>query len=175
MLEDTKRKIRCDTLLLSLGLIPENELSKNVGIDLDDLTGGPIVNENYETSLAGVFACGNCLQVYDTVDVLAQGAKNAGRNAAKKASPSKKKLKVKPGKGIRYIVPQLISKPEKIHFTLRVKKPSNSVTLKIKSQGNEIFSKKLRYVNPANMVEFDTLISPEIFKNTSELEVYLSE
>jgi len=175
ILTETKRKIKCDTLLLSLGLIPENELSENVGIEIDELTGGPIVNQFYETSLSGVFACGNCLQVYDTVDVLSQGAKNAGKYATKKITSSDKNLKVKPGKGIRHIIPQIISKPQKIHFTLRVQDPSQSVTLKINANGTEVFKKKLRYVNPANMVEFDTLISPEIFKKASELEVFLDE
>lgn len=171
----TKQKIKCDTLLLSLGLIPENELSENVGIKLDELTGGPIVNQFYETSLPGVFACGNCLQVYDTVDVLTQGAKNAGKYAAKKVSSSNENIKVKLGKGIRHIVPQIISKPQTIHFTLRVQKPRQSVTLKIKAKGNELFSKKLRYANPANMIEFDMLFSPEIFENAYELEVFLDE
>lgn len=175
IIPETEQKIKCDTLLLSLGLIPENELSENIGIKIDELTGGPIVNQFYETSLPGVFACGNCLQVYDTVDVLSQGAKNAGRYAAKKESSSNKNIKVKSGKGIRYIVPQKITKPENIHFTLRVKKPSKSVTLKINSEGKEIFSKKLRYVNPANMVEFETQITSEIFKTASELEVSLDE
>jgi len=175
IIPETEQKIKCDTLLLSLGLIPENELSENVGIKIDELTGGPIVNQFYETSLPGVFACGNCLQVYDTVDILAQGAKNAGKYAAKKVSFSNKNIKVNPGKGIRYIVPQIISKPETIHFTLRVKKPDQSVTLKINAEDNEFFSKKLRYVNPANMVEFDALISKDIFENTEELEVFIDE
>jgi len=175
ILPETKQKITCDTLLLSLGLIPENELSENVGIKLDELTGGPIVNQFYETNLPGVFACGNCLQVYDTVDVLAKGAQNAGEYAAKKVPSSNKTIKVKPGKGIRHIVPQIISSTHIIHFTLRVKNPNQSVTLKIHAEGNELFSKKLRYVNPANMVEFDTSISPEIFESINELKVFLDE
>ncbi|UCD13802.1 MAG: FAD-dependent oxidoreductase, partial [Thermoplasmatales archaeon] len=75
IIPETEREIKCDTLLLSLGLIPENELSRNVGIEIDDVTGGPVVNQFFETSLSRVFACGNCLQVYDTVDVLAMDAK----------------------------------------------------------------------------------------------------
>ena len=175
ILPGTEQKIACDTLLLSLGLIPENELSENVGIKLDEWTGGPVVDQCYETSLSGVFACGNCLQVYDTVDVLAQGAKNAGRYAAQNLSSSDKKMKVRAGKGIRSIVPQLISKSQTIHFTLRVKKPCQSVTLKINTDKNVLFEKKLRYVNPANMVEFDTHISAELFETADELEVVLDE
>ena len=175
ILPETKKKIKCDTLLLSLGLIPENELTENAGIEIDEFTGGPIVNQSYETNLPGVFACGNCLQVYDTVDILAKGAKNAGKYAAEKSFSSNKTIKVNPGKGIRYIVPQIISKPQTINFTLRVKKPNQTVTLKINAGGNEFFSKKLKYVNPANMVEFETFISKDIFENTNEMEVFLDE
>ncbi len=172
---DTQRKISCDTLLLSLGLIPENELSENVGIKLDELTGGPIVDQYYETNLAGVFACGNCLQVYDTVDVLAEGAKHAGKYAAKNFLSSTKKIKVKSGKGIRSIVPQLITKSQSIHFTLRVQKPNQAVTLRIHANGTELFRKKLRYVNPANMVEVDTFISQEMLDSGTDLEVFIDE
>jgi len=91
VIPETEKEINCDTLLLSLGLIPENELSKNVGIELDNVTGGPIVNQFFETSVQGVYACGNCLQVYDTVDTLSIGAKNAGKNAARKNIEIEKK------------------------------------------------------------------------------------
>ena len=78
----TEKQIKCDTLLLSLGLTPENELAKDVGIEIDNVTGGPIVDQHLETNLDGVFVCGNCLQVYDTVDMLSIDAKMAWKNAA---------------------------------------------------------------------------------------------
>ena len=116
----TEKKIRCDTLLLSLGLVPENELASDVGIEIDTVTGGPIVNQYLETTLAGVFACGNCLQVYDTVDVLSADAKNAGKNAAKNLTIQKedKKIsaKIVPGKGVIYVVPQRLSECERVHL-----------------------------------------------------------
>ncbi len=126
----TEKKIKCDTLLLSLGLIPENELSKNVGIIIDDITGGPVVNQFFETSLSGVFACGNCLHVYDIVDSLSRDSKKTGSYAAEYAISKKKKIpdngkyiKIIPGKGIRYLIPQRVTKSGKVNFRLRVEKP----------------------------------------------------
>ena len=173
IIQGTEKEIKCDTLLLSLGLIPENELSKNVGIEIDELTGGPIVNQNFETSLRGVYACGNCLQVYDTVDALAIDAKKAGTQAAKNFSKREDSISVKAGKGIRYIVPQKIDNAGKIHFTLRVEKPIESPTLKMISKNKVIFKKKLRWANPANMVEFDVDVSYNIIKEGNTLEVLL--
>jgi NADPH-dependent 2,4-dienoyl-CoA reductase/sulfur reductase-like enzyme len=79
----TQQYISCDTLLLSVGLIPENELSKGLGVEIDSVTSGPVVNESLETSIEGVFACGNVLQVHDLVDYVSKEAENAGKNAVK--------------------------------------------------------------------------------------------
>ncbi len=173
IIKGSEKKIKCDTLLLSLGLIPENELSKNIGIKLDNITGGPIVDQFFETNQKGVYACGNCLQVYDTVDVLVVGSKHAGKNAAKKPIKKNYYVSVKSGKGIRYIVPQIITNPGKIKFGMRVVKPDISVSLKIKSGKNEVYKKHLKYVNPVNMIEFDFDISEDLLKSTNKLEVFL--
>jgi len=174
IIKGTEQDIICDTLLLSLGLIPENELSKNVGIEIDTVTGGPIVNQNFETSIPGIFACGNCLQVYDTVDVLAIDAKIAGKNAVKSATKHKKvNINVKAGKGIRYVVPQKINEPGKIHFTLRVEKPYGSSTLIVIAGDKELLKKKLPWANPANMIGFDVNVSDELVKSIDNLEVLL--
>ena len=133
----TEKEIICDTLLLSLGLIPENELSKKVGIEIDGLTGGPIINQFFETSVPGIYACGNCLHVYDTVDVLSVGAKFAGKHAAKHAIEKIDKkdgfVKVISGNGIRYIVPQQVDCPGKINFSLRVDKPRQKASTETRS------------------------------------------
>jgi NADPH-dependent 2,4-dienoyl-CoA reductase/sulfur reductase-like enzyme len=173
----SEKEIKCDTLLLSLGLIPENELSKDGGIIIDTITGGPIVNQNLETSLPGVFACGNCLQVYDTVDSLSIDAKHAGTNAAKY---SKKKinfkLKIIPGKGIRYVIPQVITAPGKIRFTLRVEKPKLTTScIHFIIDSKEILNKKLPYINPANMIEINVNVTQDLIKSNKNLEVVLSE
>lgn len=173
--KDTEQKIKCDTLLLSLGLIPENELSKKIDIKIDYKTGGPVVDQYFETSQKGVFSCGNCLQVYDTVDFLSIDAKKAGKNAAIKSTEKKYNVIVKNGKNIRYIVPQVIKNSGKIRFTGRVIKPRHSVVLTIKSDKEEIFKKKMRYVNPANMIEFEVDLSENILQSSKEFEVYLDE
>jgi len=175
----TEKKIKCDTLLLSLGLIPENELSKNVGIELDEVTLGPIVDQNFETNISGFFACGNCLQVYDTVDVLSKGASFAGKAAAEYALGKKHDVKasinVIVGDGIRYVIPQKINKKGFVHFTFRVNQPQTSVTLLLKYSGKEMYSKKIRFVNPSNMVEFDFEINDEMIKSNNDLEVSIHD
>jgi NADPH-dependent 2,4-dienoyl-CoA reductase/sulfur reductase-like enzyme len=170
---NTQKKIKCDTLLLSLGLIPENELSKNVNIQIDELTGGSIVDQYLQTSNEGIFACGNCLQVYDTVDLLTKDAKRAGKYASKKNNSAKKHVNVIAGKGIRTVVPQRLGKPGIIHFTLRVKTPYESPTLRVKSGDKELLEKKLHRTNPANMVEFNINISDEVVKSNDSLEVLI--
>lgn len=175
IIPETEREIKCDTLLLSLGLIPENELSRNVGIEIDDGTGGPVVNQSFETSLSGVFACGNCLQVYDTVDVLAMDAKKAGENAAQNTIVKSFNVNVKAGKGIRCVVPQRVSEPGTIHFTLRVEKPQESPTLRVIAGDKELLKKKLPWANPANMIELDVKVFAETMRSDDNLEVLLDD
>jgi len=174
VIEGTEKEISCDSLLLSVGLIPENELSKEAKIKIDKNTGGPIVNQFFETSIPGIFACGNCLQVYDTVDSLSKDAKTAGRFAAiKKRNKLNREIKVIPGKNISYIIPQKIDNSCKVHFTLRVKKPIEKPIIKVKSKGIKFYSKQLRFAIPANMVEFDLDIDlDEVYKN---LEVSIGD
>lgn len=175
----SEKKIKCDTLLLSLGLIPENELSKDVGIKIDDLTGGPIVNQFFETSLPGVFACGNCLQVYDVVDTLSIDAKKTGKHAARYTITQKnktfdnKKIKIIPGNGIRYVVPQIITKSGKVNFKLRVEKSKEISTLYIYKKDQKIFKKKLQCVTPAIMIGFNFFITKNLLKSSEKLKVVL--
>ena len=171
----TEKEIICDTLLLSLGLIPENELSKDAGIEIDNKTGGPIVNQNFETSIKGIFACGNCVQVYDTVDALAIDAKKAGESSICIDLKENNIINIKPGKGINYIVPQIINTSGKIHFNLRFKKPYESPILKVICRNKEIFKTKLRWANPANMIGFDIEITDEMLRNNYDLEVILDD
>lgn len=114
----------CDTLLLSCGLLPENELSKTAGVALSPITSGPIVNDNLETNIPGVFACGNVLHVHDLVDFVSQEAANAGKNAAKYIkdgeTTSAKQIEILPVDGVRYTVPKYI-RPEVMDDTLTVR------------------------------------------------------
>jgi hypothetical protein len=106
--------------------------------------------------------------------MLAVDAKNAGKNAAKSETKHKKEyINVKPGKGIRYVVPQILNEAGKIHFTLRVEKPCGSSTLFVNAGGKELLKKKLPWTNPANMIGFDVDVSDEIIKSNDTLEVVL--
>ena len=110
----TEEEYTCDTLLLSCGLIPENEISRSIGVDMEPVTSGPIVNESLETSVEGVFACGNVLHVHDLVDFVSEEAAAAGRNAAAyvKAGGTLgekgKEIPIKAIEGVRYTVPKMI-------------------------------------------------------------------
>lgn len=114
----------CDTLLLSCGLLPENELSKTAGVALSPITSGPVVNDSLETNIPGVFACGNVLHVHDLVDFVSQEAANAGKNAAKYIKDgeitSAKQIEILPVDGVRYTVPKYI-RPEVMDDTLTVR------------------------------------------------------
>lgn len=173
----TEKEFKCDTLLLSLGLTPENELSKNVNIEIDEVTGGPIVDQNLETTLNGVFACGNCLQVYDTVDLLSLDAKKAGNNAAKYSGIKRPKnsIQILSGKGVRHIVPQKVNKAGIVKLTLRAEKPREKSTLYVITNGKELLRKKVPWTNPANMIIVDVNITSEVLKSGQSLEVIIDD
>ena len=119
----TQRDIPCDTLLLSVGLLPENELSSAAGVALDSITGGPVVSDRLATSIPGVFACGNVLHVHDLVDFVSQEAARAGENAARYLSGSAATgdmIRLEGKNGVRYTVPQYID-PQNMDDTVTVR------------------------------------------------------
>ena len=120
----TEIRYECDTLLLSCGLIPENELSKSAGVALNPITSGPIVGDNLETNIEGVFACGNVLHVHDLVDYVSQEAATAGKNAAlyiqNGAAANVKTVEIVPEGGVRYTVPKFI-RPTEMEDNLTVR------------------------------------------------------
>lgn len=120
----TEERYTCDTLLLSCGLIPENELSKSAGVALNPVTSGPIVNDSLETNIEGIFACGNVLHVHDLVDYVSQEASAAGKNAANYIKNDKEKdskiVEILPVDGVRYTVPKYI-RPTEMDDTLTVR------------------------------------------------------
>jgi NADPH-dependent 2,4-dienoyl-CoA reductase/sulfur reductase-like enzyme len=131
----TERKIECDTLLLSVGLVPENELSSQAGVKIDPVTSGPIVNESMMTNLPGVFACGNVLHVHDLVDNVSKESERAGIYAGRFALGSGEKeprrIKVQAGENIRYVVPHEVSSSEPVEFFMRVQRPQDDVALDV--------------------------------------------
>ena len=120
----TEERYTCDTLLLSCGLIPENELSKSAGVALNPVTSGPIVGDNLETNIDGIFACGNVLHVHDLVDYVSQEATTAGKNAAlyiqNGAASDVKTVEISPEGGVRYTVPKFI-RPTEMEDNLTVR------------------------------------------------------
>lgn len=162
----------CDCLLLSVGLIPENELSRAMNICLDGLTSGPVVDQYRQTCLKGFFAAGNVVHVHDLVDFVSEEGDIAGRNAALFASgalpPEEKTIAVKAGDGIRTVVPQHISLPlaagEKIRLFMRAQEPLTKSVLTISTVDGKLVERKLPVAKPGEMIVADILpekLSPE--------------
>ncbi|MGQ9625751.1 MAG: NAD(P)/FAD-dependent oxidoreductase [Anaerolineae bacterium] len=157
----TEREIACDALLLSVGLIPENELSRRAGIAIDPLTGGPYVCESLETDRPGIFAAGNVVHVYDLADEVSRAGEVAGREAARYALGERKlegrEIMVRAGEGIRYVVPQRL-RPAALdeglgRLELRVTEPvEEKVTLLLEADGRVVMEFSRRYVRPGEMV-----------------------
>lgn len=167
----TEEYIECDTLLLSVGLIPENELSKDVGVQLDRITNGPIVDEYRETLQPGIFACGNVLQVHDLVDYVTQESQIAGKGAADYIFGKKKGgtfIGTKGVDGVRYIVPQRVNiegeEPVKLYF--RVGKVFKGAKVVVECDGNILSSKKKVKLAPGEME--NVTITPEMLKNMNK-------
>ncbi|MFY9213405.1 MAG: FAD-dependent oxidoreductase [Tissierellaceae bacterium] len=154
----TEETYECDTVLLSVGLIPENELSTNAGIELDRNTGGPIVNEMMETDIEGIFACGNVLHVHDVVDYVTQESQRAGKAAAKYVKDQIKTngscINVKPANGIKYIVPQILQKSNlegPLEFFMRVTDVHEKAKLIVKLDDITIREIKRKHLTPSEM------------------------
>ncbi|WP_461367523.1 NAD(P)/FAD-dependent oxidoreductase [Candidatus Darwinibacter acetoxidans] len=156
----TERKIECDTLLLSVGLIPENELSGGAGVELDPITNGPKVDDTLMTSIPGIFACGNVLHVHDLVDNVSKEAERAGAFAAQYArqqlSAANRRIKVEAGENIRYVVPHEISLDKPVEFFMRVQRPEDDVFLDL----GGLRTVKKPFVRPSEMLNIT--LTPEV-------------
>ncbi len=154
-IEETKRYIPCDTLLLSVGLIPENELTRSAGIPMDPITGGALVDEACQTQIPGVFACGNVLQVHDLVDYVSEEAERAGKGAARyiqKGEKEEKTVSTKPGFGVRYVLPQRVHVgQEDVSLFLRVTEPFGKVTFTVKAGDMVLATAKRLRAAPGEM------------------------
>ena len=168
----TEEFYSCDTLLLSVGLIPENELSRGMGVKLNPITSGPSVNERLETNIEGVFACGNVLHVHDLVDFASEEAAAAGRNAAAyvKAGGLKKKLGweilLKPGQGVRYTVPEIIHPAymsEMLTLRFRVSNVYKNCYISVFFDSERVHHRKRQIAAPGEMEEVK-LVKEELLK-----------
>lgn len=174
VIEGSEQKIECDTLLLSVGLIPENDLSLRTGVLLNDLTNGPVVNDKLETNIPGIFACGNALHVHDLVDNVTREAEFAGKNAAlfakeQNSNSDSVKIPIKTGKKIGYTVPNYVcmdNEIEKVNIFFRVRRPIYKGHLIIKSSDKIIFKGKNKNFKPNKMENIN--IVKELLKNTHD-------
>lgn len=146
-----KQEIACDTLLLSVGLIPENELSLRLNLRMDMTTGGPVVNSYMETSKDGIFACGNVVHIHDLVDFVTEESYLAGRSAGEWVTGQRRpadNIRLIPGENVAWCVPHTISTDREHTLYLRVKKLLDKSVIRF----GDVYEKKLRYVFPAETI-----------------------
>lgn len=181
-IQGTEQYVSCDTLLLSVGLIPENELSSKLGCEIDTVTRGPVVNEKRITNIPWVFACGNVLHVHDLVDNVTQEAEIAGRAAAdlinQAAAEVEKDVVIRHDQNIGYVVPQHIdalnNKEKTVKFFLRVKNPDEHVRLVVKDNFDQVLlNLKKTIVEPGTMVTFN-LPRELVTKDTSSISISIA-
>ncbi|MGE5454207.1 MAG: NAD(P)/FAD-dependent oxidoreductase [Methylocystaceae bacterium] len=174
----SERQIKCDTVILSVGLIPENELSTQAGVVLDQRTGGPTVDTTMQTSIPGLFACGNVVNVYDLVDYVTMSAQVAGLSAAayiKQPPKTKAKvLQVKAGENVQFVVPQTINLndlPPELNLYLRVKTTARKVRVKVQAGGKLLVNKSHKIVRPPEMVAVKVKASVLMGISDSEISI----
>lgn len=178
----TEQIFDCDTILLSVGLIPENELSRDAKLDLDTKTSGPFVYENMETSVPGIFACGNVVHVHDLVDFVTAESIKAGTSAAtyilEQAAEPAQCLTVKNGDHVTYVVPQKIRNENverRTDLFFRVNKVFDDSQILIKSQGEVLAKQKKTYIVPGEMEKFK--LSKKVLDKVTngEIEICVEE
>ncbi len=169
-IEETKRFIPCDTLLLSVGLIPENELTRAAGIPMDPITSGALVDEHCQTQVEGIFACGNVLQVHDLVDYVSEEAERAGIGAANYVKYGGKEyasVPTKPGYGVRYVLPQNVHVCEEdVSLFLRVTEPFGKVKFTVKSGDTVLATAKRLRAAPGEMEKLT--VKADLLKSVTE-------
>ncbi len=157
----TEEIIPCDTLLLSVGLIPENELSRQAGVLIDPVTAGPFVDDGFQTNIPGIYSAGNVVHVYDLVDWVTEAGLIAGRSAARLVQngpqPNTKTIPVKAGENVRYVVPHTLNPDHladgEIRIQMRVRQPIEApVWVEIRNGDNLLHRKGEPYARPGEMV-----------------------
>ncbi|MDD6308511.1 MAG: NAD(P)/FAD-dependent oxidoreductase [Clostridia bacterium] len=171
-IRETMQFIECDTLLLSVGLIPENELTKSAGVEMNPITNGADVTQNRETSIPGVFACGNVLHVHDLVDYVSEEAEIAGKNAAlyiKGKLKNNVDIPITTDGKIRYTVPQRITEKKDTKVFFRVANVYEHAEIKVCSGNEVIFKTRKPKVAPGEM-QCITLKAQQL-ENAKELNI----
>ena len=186
-IDGTEMEFECDTVLLSVGLIPENELSRIAGIEIDKKTDGPVVNESMETSIPGVFACGNVVHVHDVVDFVSEESQRAGAGAARYVKSLDKKpinsesksrsnaMNIKVSGGLSYCVPQRLRYdhlPDNIELFMRVEDIYKKAKIIIKNNDIELIGFNKTNLMPGEMIKLN--VKKSIFESiTGEIDIVL--
>jgi NADPH-dependent 2,4-dienoyl-CoA reductase/sulfur reductase-like enzyme len=174
MIPETRRFVPCDTLLLSVGLIPENELSLNAGVRLEPATSGASVDDQFMTSSPGIFSCGNVLHVHDLVDHVSEEAALVGRSvvdflSGRTLSTLPARIPMVTGKDVRYVLPQNISGKEDVTLSLRVTRPMRNASVLVTDRGRKVARKKLIRLHPAEMIRIK--VKAKDIETAEKLEV----
>lgn len=173
-IKETEEYIECDTILLSVGLIPENELSKSAGIELSRITSGAVVNQDRQTNREGIFACGNVLHVHDLVDFVSDEAEIAGKSAAeyiKNGIGNTEIIGLETDGKIRYTVPQCITAKKDVTVYFRVSDVFKNVKINVFSGDTLLMSKRKQKVAPGEMENI--VIKREMLDNVKKLRFEL--
>ena len=172
MIPETKRLVSCDTLLLSVSLIPENELSLFAGVRLEPATSGASVDDRFMTNIPGVFSCGNVLHVHDLVDHVSEEAALVGQSAAAyllDRTESAAAIPVVTKEDIRYVLPQKISGKTDVTLSLRVTRPMRNASVLVADGDRKIARKKLVRLHPAEMIRIK--VKAKEIETAKKLEV----
>jgi len=172
IIEGTQKNYDCDTLILSVGLIPENELSLKAGVELDNNTKGPIVNENYETSVDGIFVAGNVLHVHDLVDFVSLEGERLATSVTNYINNNKLpkcEINIIKDNNIGHTIPQKISGENDFVLSMRVRKPIKNAVIEILQDDNIVRTIKMKKAIPAEMIQIE--IDKENIKSKSDLKV----
>ena len=174
----TEQIVECDALILSVGLIPENELAEDLGVTIDPRTKGPAVNGQLMTSVDGVFSCGNALHVNDLVDYVSESGETAGENAALYEKKERREINLSASNAFLYVVPQKLDlnrDNSKTTVYFRSREILDKCVFRIKKDGQEVFSKKYPFLRPPEMeklvIDFDSFKLDESSELTLEIEV----
>lgn len=154
----TEEEYTCDTLILSVGLIPENELSLDAGVTLDQRTKGPVADQYFQTDKEGIFAAGNVLHVHDLVDFVSMEAETLADSAARyitQGSLPPCSIEIEVDRNIGYTVPQRISGAENFKLSMRVTRPLKNCKIAVTQEGIEIASKKMKKAIPGEMIQME--------------------